>query len=208
MKKIAVLFARKDSIYKSIGDLDVFDIHRDARNFNDSCPVIAHPPCRGWGRLSHMAKPRPDELSLAHFAVLKVRENGGVLEHPEFSKLWLAAKLPLPGSIDEFGGFTLPLPQFWFGHLARKNTWLYIVGIAQRDLPNIPLVLGESRYVVSSSKRNCNGAKKEIPKKMREETPVSMALWLVKLCSIIGDLKCQQKNVSRNVCDFKAGGKS
>ena len=183
--EIAVLFARSDSIYKNIYGLNVFDINRDARNFAGPNVVIAHPPCRGWGRLRHLAKPRPDEKDLALFAVDKIRKNGGVLEHPEFSTLWLAAELPAPGSIDEFGGFTLPLPQFWFGHLARKNTWLYIVGLKIADLPNIPLVLGDSQYVVSSSKRNCVGAKKEIPRKDREATPKDFALWLVELAQKI-----------------------
>ena len=58
---IAVLFARNDSRYKQLEGYDVYDIDRDARNYNGTNPVIAHPPCRAWGRLSHMANPRPDE---------------------------------------------------------------------------------------------------------------------------------------------------
>jgi len=54
-------FARPDSIYKSLPGCDVFDLARDARTYNGSYPVIAHPPCRAWGRLRSFAKPRPDE---------------------------------------------------------------------------------------------------------------------------------------------------
>ena len=56
---IAILFARDDSRYKQLDGYDVYDIHRDARNYCKSYPVIAHPPCRAWGMLSHMANPRP-----------------------------------------------------------------------------------------------------------------------------------------------------
>jgi hypothetical protein len=137
---IAVLFARKDSRYKDLIDFDVYDIDRDARNYNGNDPVIAHPPCRAWGRLSHMANPRPDEKDLAWFALNKVRKNGGVLEHPKGSRLLKEASLPLPGEFpDEFGGFTILIDQYHFGHVARKWTHLYIVGIKFDELPKIPV---------------------------------------------------------------------
>jgi len=43
---VAVLFARADSIYKSLPDCDVYDIERDARTYDGPWPVVAHPPCR------------------------------------------------------------------------------------------------------------------------------------------------------------------
>lgn len=135
----AVLFARKDSRYKNLVGYDVYDIDRDARTFEGKLPVIAHPPCRAWGRLSHMANPRPDEKDLAYFALEKVRANGGVLEHPKGSKLWKEANLPKPDEpSDEYGGFTILVDQYNFGHVARKWTHLYIVGIDKADLPPIP----------------------------------------------------------------------
>jgi hypothetical protein len=137
---IAVLFARQDSRYKELDGYDVYDIDRDARKFDEDYPVIAHPPCRAWGRLSHMANPRPDEKDLAWFALRMVRKNGGVLEHPKGSKLWKEAVLPMPGEFpDEFGGFTILIDQYHFGHVARKWTHLYIVGIEPKDLPEIPI---------------------------------------------------------------------
>jgi hypothetical protein len=141
---IGVLFARQDSRYKQLPGYDVYDIDRDARNFNESYPVIAHPPCRAWGRLSHMANPRPDEKDLAWFALDKVRKNGGVLEHPKGSKLWKEALLPMTGEMpDKFGGFTILIDQYHFGHVARKWTHLYIVGITPDQVPEIPFRDGQ-----------------------------------------------------------------
>jgi hypothetical protein len=94
---IAVLFARDDSRYKDFNMYDVYDINRDARTFCKKMPVIAHPPCRAWGMLSHMANPREGEKQLAYLALAQVRLNGGILEHPAGSRLWKEAPLPLAG---------------------------------------------------------------------------------------------------------------
>ena len=94
---IAVLFARDDSRYKDFNMYDVYDIDRDARTFCKKMPVIAHPPCRAWGMLSHMANPREGEKQLAYLALAQVRLNGGILEHPAGSRLWKEAPLPLAG---------------------------------------------------------------------------------------------------------------
>ena len=76
---VAALFCRADSNYKSIPGVDVYDAERDARTYDGPHPVIAHPPCRGWGQLRHMAfKVRPDERNLARLSVALVREFGGV----------------------------------------------------------------------------------------------------------------------------------
>lgn len=187
-RKVAVLFARKRSIYKKNPCCDVWDIDRDARNYAETMPVIAHPPCRGWGRLRELAKPRPDEKDLALFAVAKVRECGGVLEHPARSTLWQAANLPCPGESDDHGGFTISVLQFWFGHRAEKATWLYICGISIYDLPEVPLKIGEASHVVCSTiKRGKRGYRPEVNKTEREGTPEPFAKWLVRLaqkCSI------------------------
>ena len=94
---IAVLFARDDSRYKDFNVYDVYDMNRDARTFCKKMPVIAHPPCRAWGMLSHMANPREGEKQLAYLALAQVRLNGGILEHPAGSRLWKEAPLPLAG---------------------------------------------------------------------------------------------------------------
>lgn len=184
---IPVLFARSDSVYKEMG-CDVYDIDRDARSYVGSIAVIAHPPCRAWGRLRTFAKPRHDEKDLAFFAVDQVRTKGGILEHPESSTLWAAAGLPRPCpdkiEIDRYGGFTFAIAQYWFGHKARKNTWLYIVGIAPAQLPAFPIVLGEPEYVVTTGQRT-KPWKKKITKAEREHTPEPLARWLIDLVQLI-----------------------
>lgn len=174
---VAVLFARADSIYKDMPHTDVWDADRDARMYCGHAPVVAHPPCRAWGQLRHMAKPRHDEKDLALFAVAKIRELGGVLEHPAKSTLWPAASLPAPGTRDEFGGWSLMVSQYWWGHRAEKKTLLYIVGIEPDQLPEIPFVMGEAPCVLASSGRRINGKRTkrrpEISKREREATPPS-----------------------------------
>lgn len=179
---IAVLYARRDSVYKQIPICDVYDEDRDARTFSFGIPVVAHPPCRGWGRLRKFAKPAPHEKDLAHHAISCVRACGGVLEHPSSSSLWQAAELPRPGQgRDEFGGWSIEIPQFWFGHRAMKNTWLYICGVTPRQLPPIPLRFGTPTHVVAPSKSCRAGA--SLPRAEREATPIAFAHFLVDLAN-------------------------
>lgn len=165
---VAVLFARVDSVYKSIPGCDVFDINRDARSYAGSLPVVAHPPCRSWGRLRQFAKPRPDERDLAFFAIQTVRRCGGVLEHPSNSTLWRAGHLPGPfeGS-DHFGGWTLCVDQSWFGHPAPKRTWLYVCGVERSAIPAFPLRLGVPA-----------GRVERLGRAAREHTPQPFAVFL------------------------------
>ena len=176
---IAVLFARCDSVYKELPETDVWDIERDARNWPGGAPVIAHPPCRAWGRLRQFAKPRKGERQLAIWSVRQVRRFGGVLEHPVGSLLWKKAGLPPPGARDQYGGWTLPIHQHWWGHRAEKATLLYIVGCEPHELPPIPLQLGEPTHVVQSRKRT--GSRPHISKAEREHTPPELAMWLCEL---------------------------
>lgn len=182
----SALYVRRDSIYKTLG-LDCWDIDRDARNYNGSGPVIVHPPCRAWGQLSHMAKPRVDEKELAIKAISQVRQFGGVLEHPRGSKLWPNI-LPMPGIIDEFGGFTILVDQFSFGHKAEKKSFIYICGLdSKRSIPLIPIKLDAIEYTISSNIKKYSGrrVKREVTKKEREATPIDFANWMIFICERI-----------------------
>lgn len=178
MSTVAVLFARRDSVYKAFHLADVYDEDRDARTYSGALPVVAHPPCRGWGRLRHLAKIQPGEMELATFAVDAVRRCGGVLEHPAGSKLWEVENLPLPGHRDSCGGFCLPIYQSWFGHSCPKNTWLYIVGVEPSLIPAFPLVLG---YPAGRIELLSGSA--------REKTPPALASWLFNLAFLCGGQK-------------------
>jgi hypothetical protein len=181
---IAILFARTDSRYKDFPELyDVYDINRDARNYNGEDPVIAHPPCRAWGMLSHMANPRPDEKDLAWFAIDKVRSNGGVLEHPKGSRFFKEANCPDVGKgYDEFGGFTILVDQFDFGHVAHKNTKLYIKGIKIEDLPPLP-----PKNTASTDRSICGNVKgtKRCTQYQREYTPDGLIDFMKQICEKI-----------------------
>jgi hypothetical protein len=189
---VAILFARADSIYKTLADCDVWDADRDALKWQGGSPVVAHPPCRAWGRLRHFAKPRAGERSLSLWAVDMVRRWGGVLEHPASSLLWKEKPLPGPGNIDEWGGWTLPVLQMWWGHRAEKRTWLYVCGVEPSRIPEIPLKLGAAECVIRLDKRRRDGThirkgdkdwRPFLNDAERERTPRDFAEWLVELAS-------------------------
>lgn len=88
--------------------------------------------------------------------------------------------LPKPGEgVDEFGGYTLDVRQFWWGHPADKRTWLYVVGCPPERLPPVQLPLGQADAVVKP-RRNGEGAV-IVSKYWREATPAPFAAWLVKV---------------------------
>lgn len=137
-RRVAALFVRRTSHYKAIPGVDAFDADRDALTWQGGCPVIAHPPCRSWGKLRHFAKPRDGERELAIWAIAQVRRWGGVLEHPIHSQLWAAAGCLSPGIRDDHGGVLVTLNQGDFGHRAPKATGLYVV---RAPLPVVPFDL-------------------------------------------------------------------
>ncbi len=177
---VSVLFARSDSCYFELV-ADVWDIKRDARGYAGINPVVCHPPCRGWGRLRHWAKPRPDEKALAIFAVEQVRRCGGVLEHPWGSTLWHAADLPHPGKVDAWGGWTLLVDQGWWGHAAPKPTYVYIVGCSREDVGDLPVQL-----------QRAPGRTLKLSPAERESTPLPFARFLVGIAAKCAGSQLQQ----------------
>jgi hypothetical protein len=190
---IAVLFARQDSIYKSIPGCDVYDRERDARSYAGQSPIVAHPPCRAWGTLRHLARPAAGERELAPWALRQIRVWGGVLEHPKRSQLWPEWELPPPGRFDTWGGFTFGIYQSDFGHRAEKATLLYICGLRSiGDLPAIPLRLGRAERVIAHAGRDVDGYRprkgdpgwrSECTHTEREATPEPLARWLVEVAA-------------------------
>ena len=193
MADVAVLFAAPRSVYFELAGLDVYDETRDALTWRGGCPVVAHPPCRSWSRLRAFSKAPPLECGLAARAVELVRQWGGVLEHPASSYLWQSLQLPPVSEFDGFspvtdrwGGWSLCVDQFWWGHRARKRTWLYIVGVMPRQLPPMSLVLGVPSHTCGSfSGRDRVRARPEIGKWERLATPRAFALWLVDLARTV-----------------------
>lgn len=185
--RVAVLFAREGSVYHAFSTCDVYDQKRDARTFAGGMPIIAHPPCRTWGCLKAFSTAPAEEHALGPWAVAQIRRWGGVLEHPKGSSLFRECGIPRPGCLpDEWGGWTLEVDQFHWGHKARKRTWLYIVGT--RQIPMRPWRLGEPTHVIdrpgSARKRerpNSAGLKPWVSNAEREQTPPEFAAWLLEV---------------------------
>lgn len=184
---VAALFVRSDSVYKSMPGVDAWCAQRDARRWPGGHAVVAHPPCGQWAGLRKLAKFNPEEKALGPLAVDQVRREGGVLEHPAGSTLWAHCGMPRPGApADRWGGWTLQVEQHWWGHRARKRTWLYIVGCPPGAVPPYIPQLDLTMHVISTSR----GRRKDhplyrpdLPKHEREATPPAFAAWLVELAT-------------------------
>jgi hypothetical protein len=183
-----VLFVRADSIYKTLPGVECYDAARDALTWPGGCPVVAHPPCRTWGSLKHLAKAPAHEHALAVWAVAQVRHWGGVLEHPARSTLFRECGCALPDGLpDDAGGFTLEVDQFHWGHLASKPTCLYVVGCDRADVPAMPHRDGEPERLIcpyaraKKIRKGDPGWKPSLHHAARERTPPAFAQWLVEL---------------------------
>jgi hypothetical protein len=183
---ISVLFVAKNSVYKTLTDsagepLDCWDEERNALNWAGGNPIVAHPPCRLFSKLRRFSTAPIEEKSMAYWSVYKVREFGGVLEHPSRSALWEDMNLPAPGKRDDFG-FSCGVEQWWFGHPAKKSTWLYIVGCNPNDLPDYPFRMGYAEHAIGKCRKR-NGLKRselfDNRKEFRSATPEPFARWLI-----------------------------
>lgn len=181
---IPVLFTHENSNYNKIKIFDCYDINRDALSFNDRIPLIAHPPCRLFSRLRKFSTAPLSEKKLAFFALAKVRQFGGILEHPRSSTLWKNGNFNLNGSVDSYGGFLRSVDLSWFGFPARKKTMLYFCGITPGQLPSFPMSFNAITHVISSSG---NSGKKELSKNMRSSTPFPMIEFFIEVMNIINE---------------------
>jgi hypothetical protein len=151
---IAALYVETGGAYFGVAGVDPWDVARDARLYAGPWPVVAHPPCERWGRFWHGSPRNPHQFKLGDdggcfaAALAAVRQFGGVLEHPAHSRAWPAFGLALPPRAggwvpaDECGGFTCYVEQGFYGHAARKPTWLYARGVT---LPELQWGCGEQR---------------------------------------------------------------
>src|SRR5262245_39623422 len=109
MLTVAALYIDPRGPYPKLEGVECWDAVRDARLYDGPHPVVAHPPCKNYSRISYLAK--GDERDCAIRAVVQVRRWGGVLEHPAHSRLFnrmVPGYLPWPGDLpDPWGGITI-----------------------------------------------------------------------------------------------------
>ena len=129
-----------DGVYFNDTTIEPWDIERNAMNYSGSLPVIAHPPCKRWGRYwsggpsVKIKKHKGDDSGMFAKSLWAVRTFGGVIEHPEASHAWDWYGLGRPPrnggwiSADKYGGLTCCVAQGHYGHAAQKFTWLYYIG--------------------------------------------------------------------------------
>lgn len=151
---IAALYVQADGVYAGLPHVDPWPEARDARRYDGKWPVVAHPPCQRWGRFFHGSPRKPHQFKLGDdggcfaSALAAVRRWGGVLEHPADSHAWTAHGLlapPRPGGwivADWEGGWTCYVEQGFYGHAARKGSWLYAHDV---ELPSLRWGEGEQR---------------------------------------------------------------
>jgi hypothetical protein len=190
--KYTVLFVRKDSAYKKRKTWDAYDADRNALEFKGGTPCVCHPPCRKWGILAHMAtSAKRGEKWLAVWSVVQVRLNGGILEHPATSRLFKKYLPDTSDGVDTYGGFTIEVDQFDFGHVAHKRTKLYICGISKDQLPALPPTRNEptDRSICG----NVAGTKR-CTQYQREYTPEDLIDWFEKVLDLIKENKSKNLN--------------
>jgi hypothetical protein len=238
---IAALYIDPRGPYPQMADVDCWDEARDARNYTGPHSIVAHPSCKQWGRMRHLAHSDgcttcgsrggwdlqsgararcavclgtgSADRSCAPRAVQQVRTYGGVLEHPEGSLLWsdsvswLDEFLPLPQSqtgyepndplnYDSFGGYTIELDQCEWGHVARKPTWLYLVGVPRSALESPPYPGRKPTHYASGGRTKSSRKGGAVPAGMkvcsaqqRRRTPPLLAEYLVRLAQAAAEAR-------------------
>lgn len=196
---IAALFVAKGGCYFGLPGVDPWDKDRDARTYPGPHRVVAHPPCERWGRYWGGAPTTWPRLTLGDdggcfaAALAAVRRWGGVLEHPEGSHAWRRFGLNTPPRdggwiVADFEGcWTCCIEQGWYGHRARKATWLYVHGFAPPALNwgRAPgdFVRREDGYRSAEERRRAvrTGACERLSKNQRAATPIAFRDLLINL---------------------------
>ncbi len=163
-----------------LGKEHCWGVERDAKAYDGSGPIVAHPPCGPWGRLKALCKYQDPECG--PIAVRQLREFGGVLEHPKDSALWKYCGLPRPGELPWDGFWTLAVDQCRWGHLCKKSTWLLFHGVRREDLPPIPPWREPTHCIDDGAARLAGRPSKwlKMPSGQTHVTPPEFAEWLVK----------------------------
>ena len=189
MITVAALFVQKNGVYQGVEGVDPWDEERDARTYMGPYPCIAHPPCQRWGRYAtggpsaKVKRVVGDDDGCFASALASVRAWGGVLEHPQASKAWLAYGLVGPKyrggwyPAGDMIGWTCCVEQGYYGHVAHKATWLYAV---RCKLPSLRwgkapgVVRMDHDYHTAEERRRAvkTGVVQKLSHKKRAATPI------------------------------------
>jgi hypothetical protein len=138
-RTVAALYVDADGPYPLMDGVDCWDETRDARLYAGPHPVVAHPPCARWCKMAKFVESQHghkvgDDGGIFEHALATVRRWGGVLEHPAWSLAWPRYALlqpPARGWAREFARpdeWVCEVAQGAYGHPAKKETWLVLVG--------------------------------------------------------------------------------
>lgn len=139
--KVAALFVESGGCYYGLCNVDPWDIEKDARKYQGPFPIVAHPPCERWGKLSLVNYARyggdhnrpGNDGGCFESALLSLMKYGGVIEHPRSSMAFAHFNIGKP----LFGAWTVSriegcwiteVYQSTYGHRANKATWLLYKG--------------------------------------------------------------------------------
>lgn len=198
---VAALFVETNGVYFGLPNVEPWDRERDARTYAGPHPVVAHPPCKRWGRYATGAPCKPNQYRVGDdngcfkAALDAVRMFGGVLEHPEASKAWAHFNLNAPPrdggwiAADMIGGWTCCVYQGHYGHMAGKATWLYAHGL---PLPEMHWGPCEQRlHPVALAKHGYEKARRigmmamvggKDKERIRDRTPIEFRDVLISMC--------------------------
>lgn len=152
---VAALFVEPNGSYAGVPGIDMWPEERDARKYNGTQPVVAHPPCHLWvnmaavnwkryGRQRPAWYPGGDDGGCFEAALATIKRVGGVLEHPASSHAFKEFGIEQPSGYGwEYRGTAVTgqirmrntlhvwVCEVWqsaYGHKARKRTWLIYCG--------------------------------------------------------------------------------
>ena len=196
---IAALFVEPDGVYTGLDHVDPWDESRDARGYSGPFAVVAHPPCKRWGRYwsggpsAKVRRKLGDDGGCFASALGSVRRWGGVLEHPEASHAWIKhglIKPPRDGgwiAAGDWTGWTCCVEQGHYGHRARKATWLYCAGVNELPLLSWGKAEGKQRldngYHTRAERSAGNGFERisKARSQIAKATPIQFRDLLIKI---------------------------
>ena len=188
---VAILFCEPRGIFSTFPGRDLWTEASDARNYQGSESVVAHPPCTRWCALAGLVEARwghkrYEDGGCFASALANVRRCGGVLEHPAYTAAFRLHGLPTPDpwggwqrTID--GGWVAHVEQVRYGHRARKATWLYLYGVEPKSLRWGYGADGSAVVGFCKNRRATGDDRKTVTKRERNATPREFALELLRL---------------------------